>query len=103
MSRFHAPRAGVTLIELVVALMVLGVISGLAIVTVRRTEQVKLPDPAIVTARRARSEAIATGRAVSFVVGDSTHRRRGTAFPDGSLVAEGLAADPLTGAPNARP
>lgn len=90
------PSRGVTLLELLVVLGLLGVIlgvSGLALASLRAP-----PDAAIVTElRRARGEAIRSGQAVTARPPD----RPTTLFlPDGRAVGPGV--DPLTGAPRAR-
>lgn len=92
-------RRGVTLIELVIALSILGLvlgISGVALATLR------LPRESDVARRfqQARIEAIRTGRPVSI----PGHRTpdpgsRLLFFPDGRALGAG--ADPLTGGAHA--
>ena len=96
---------GVTLIELVVALALLGLIlgiSGLALASLqapRESERVR-------ALSRARSEAIRTGRPVRTAVSTDTaanYALRTTHLvlflPDGRAIGPGV--DPLTGAPRA--
>ena len=86
---------GVTLVELLVVIVILGLItgvSGLAFASLRAPRESALAR----TARVARAEAIRTGRPVAFRL-DSLHRRPFVLFlPDGRAVGPGV--DPLTGA-----
>jgi prepilin-type N-terminal cleavage/methylation domain-containing protein len=83
-------RAGVTLVELVVVLLVLGLLggmSGLAVSSLRPPPEA--PREALL--RHARAEAIRTGRSVR-IAGDAAP----AAFlPDGRAI--GMGVDPLTG------
>lgn len=83
-------RAGVTLVELVVVLLVLGLLvgmSGLAVSSLRPRAEA----PREAALRRARAEAIRTGRSV-WIVGDTAPA---VFLPDGRAIGSGL--DPLTG------
>jgi prepilin-type N-terminal cleavage/methylation domain-containing protein len=82
---------GVTLVELVVAMLVMGLLSGLGALALRSLRP-EPADPWSEAVARARAAAVRGGRAVS-IVGDSGR----TAFllPDGRVVARGL--DQLTG------
>lgn len=84
-------RRGVTLVELLVVLAVLGVAAGVAGFSL-------LTRPTIGAARAgslaaARREALATGRAVTVEDTVDGRRRAATAFPDGRLVADSGLAD----------
>ena len=88
-----------TLVELVVALALLGLIlgmSGIAVVTLR------LPSNADAARnlRRARAEAIRIGRPVR-IPGSLPDTGHGLFLPDGRALGPGV--DPLTGAVNANP
>lgn len=98
------PRAGTTLLELVVALAVLGVLAGVAGIALRAPAE---PDPAAVRAGRvaaARREALATRRTVPLFLESEKGRVEGVAYPDGRvlLADSALDVDPLTGRPRAR-
>lgn len=83
-------RAGVTLIELVVVLLVLGLLggmSGLAVSSLRPPSEA----PREAGLWRARAEAIRTGRSVR--IADDT--APAVFLPDGRAIGSGL--DPLTG------
>jgi type II secretion system protein H len=97
-------RPGVTLLELLVALALLGLVAAIAVVSLPRAAAPK--DPATDRARRiaarlatARHEAIRSGRAVTIYIADGrADAERGTdssqaafaatAQPDGSLVVD---------------
>ncbi len=85
------PRRGVTLVELLVVLALLGLVlgvSGLALASLREPRE----SDELAELRRARAEAIQTGAPRSV---------HGVLFlPDGRAI--GPHVDPLTGAPNAR-
>ena len=95
------PRAGTTLLELVVALAVLGILAGVAGIALRAPAE---PDPAAVRASRvaaARRTALETRRPVPLFLGGAAE---GVAYPDGRvlLADSALDVDPLTGRPRAR-
>lgn len=91
---------GVTLVELVTALAILGVVSGIsgvALASLRMPRQ----SEAVRELQRARAAAIRTGRSVStpgHLAPDSGFRF--LFLPDGRALGPG--ADPLTGAPHAK-
>lgn len=94
-------RRGVTLIELLVVLALLGIMSGVAAVAVRR---LNVPpdanDVALERIAAARHEAIAHGRDVSITVtlGERVHAV--TAHPDGRVIADSVPTlDPMAGRP----
>jgi prepilin-type N-terminal cleavage/methylation domain-containing protein len=95
-------RRGFTLVELMVVLAVLGVMAGVAGLAARSLER---SDPAAELAAavaEARSQALRTRRPVERVVAGDSGALRLTAFPDGSVRADGpLGLDPLTGRPRA--
>jgi prepilin-type N-terminal cleavage/methylation domain-containing protein len=87
---------GATLVELMVALVILGLlagISGLALASLRPTPETA----AVGRLAHARAAAIRTGLpvVVADTVGDTTHRM--LFLPDGRAIGTGV--DPLTGAP----
>ena len=107
-SGSHAPgagefrRAGVTLVELMVVLAILGVmagVAGLAARSLERTDPESLRAAAIADARR---QALETRRPVPLAVEDGDSVRRMIALPDGSVRGDAaLGLDPLTGRPRA--
>ena len=95
------PRSGSTLLELVVALAVLGITAGVAGVALRAADR---PDPAELRATRvaaARRAALEGRRAVPFTLAGGGPA--GVALPDGRvlLADSALDVDPLTGRPRA--
>ena len=110
----NAPR-GVTMVELITVLAILGIMA--AVVTAALPEPELGPPPESLLAARvriaeARREAISRGRAVTVALRVSptdTGTSRGsaartelraTALPDGSIIADpGLAIERLTGRP----
>jgi prepilin-type N-terminal cleavage/methylation domain-containing protein len=98
-------RSGVTLVELVVALTVLGVAAGVAGLTLRAARSADPVSPAAARVAEARREALASGRPVSIDVVVGGAAASATAMPDGSVVGDSvLAVDRLTGrAVSARP
>ena len=99
-----ASRAGTTLLELVVALAVLGILAGVAGIALRAPAE---PDAAAVRESRvaaARREALETRRPVTLLLESATGPVEGVAYPDGRvlLADSALDVDPLTGRRRAR-
>lgn len=100
-------RPGFTLVELLVALVVLGVSLGAVVLALDAWTPVE--DPARSAIADARARAIAEGRPVRSTVrltvldavsGPDTSLQHVTAMPDGSvIVASALGFDRLTGRP----
>ncbi len=89
-------RSGVTLVELLVVIVILGLIvgvSGLAFTSLRppRTSE------RIRAAQAARGQAIREGRPVPFLFRGSRVRPSALFLPDGRAI--GIGVDPLTGTP----
>jgi len=85
-------RSGVTLVELLVVMTILGLVfgvTGLAIVSLRAPRESKV----ILAMRAARVEAIRSGKPVRLSFDSPTV----LFLPDGRAI--GLGLDPLTGAP----
>jgi prepilin-type N-terminal cleavage/methylation domain-containing protein len=94
-------RSGVTLVELLVVLTVLGLIlgiSGLALASLRAPREAAL----VRVLREARTEAIRSGKPVRVVFdtlsAQPPNRLTAVFLPDGRAIGPGL--DPLIGAPN---
>lgn len=81
-------RSGVTLVELLVALVVLGVVSSLAGLALHAAASgsPSTPDDARTVAARARASALRTGRPVTLVRPGPEGPVAMTAFPDGRVV-----------------
>jgi prepilin-type N-terminal cleavage/methylation domain-containing protein len=95
----RAARAGVTLIELIVVIAILGVIAGLTTVSLRAAGGTEAPALATRVAA-ARREAVRIGRAVELVVGGSEAPQVVRALPDGRVLADpSLGIDMATGRP----
>ena len=95
--------AGVTLLELMVAIAILGVAASVAGLALSLDSE---PDPAAARAEKivaARREALESGRAVGFVVSMEDGRVvELRALPDGRVLGDTAAAvDALTGRPHA--
>jgi prepilin-type N-terminal cleavage/methylation domain-containing protein len=97
-------RFGVTLVELLVVLAILGVlvgVTGLAMMSLRAPRE----SAWVGALRRARAEAVRSGRAVEIALdslpsqtAQPATRLSARFLPDGRAI--GPALDPLTGAPN---
>jgi prepilin-type N-terminal cleavage/methylation domain-containing protein len=87
-----------TLVELLVAIAILGLIAGLgALAFMRAPSQTRGPMDDVLAARR---EAIATGRPVHLQMQVDGEAHFATALPDGSVLGDSaLAVDRLTGRP----
>ena len=91
-------RAGVTLAELMVVIVILGVMAGVATVALRRAAPSLAADPALANLAAARGAALAGGTPRTIVVVVREVRYLATAYPDGRVVTGApLALDRLTG------
>ncbi len=93
-----APRAGATLLELIVALAILGLMAGVAGVAFRAGDGLTPAAGRAARVAEARRTALESRRPVRFTLEDA----EGTAFPDGRVLVEGGEVEPLTGRPRAR-
>lgn len=92
------PKVGVTLIELIVSIALLGLLAGMVGLAFHRSNPVPFAEPAEAQVATARREALAGGRPVALSLSIGGHTRLATAFPDGSVLADSaLGMDRLTG------
>ena len=91
------PRAGVTLVELMVVLAVLGVMAGVVAVSWQPQRPPSIDgSKSIAVLRR---QAVASGRVIIGAVTVEGREATVIAFPDGRIAgAEQLRVNPLTGA-----
>lgn len=91
-------RAGTTLIELMIVIVVLGVMAGVAVVALRTARQPTDQDVAFARVQQLRQTAVEKGRPFSIEIEVSGHRYAVSAYPDGrvSTVAP-LRVDGLSG------
>ena len=91
------PR-GVTLVEMLVFLVLLGLLAGVVGLTLRTARPVTTVSPVAAQIAAARDSAIRSGRAVTIALTVGGWHRDATAYPDGQVAADsGLGVDPLTG------
>jgi prepilin-type N-terminal cleavage/methylation domain-containing protein len=96
----RASRPGVTLIELLVTLVILGVIAGVTVLTVRRIDPPRPSDPLTMFADSLRV-VLASGRSVTLRVLTDSGPASGVVRVDGTIIADSiLGLERLTGAPN---
>jgi prepilin-type N-terminal cleavage/methylation domain-containing protein len=98
-QRRLGPRAGVTLIELLITLVLLGIISGVTVLAIRRIEQPRPDDPRVIIADTIR-KVLASGRPALIRILTNGGPAWSNVRPDGSVIADSLlGVDRLTGAP----
>ncbi|HEY7879189.1 MAG TPA: prepilin-type N-terminal cleavage/methylation domain-containing protein [Gemmatimonadaceae bacterium] len=91
------PR-GVTLMELIIVLALLGIMAGVVGLTLHSARPVPGGNPALAAVAAARDSAIRTGLTVVMTVHGDGSPLWATAFPDGRVVADmPLGIDLLTG------
>lgn len=91
-------RPGVTLVELVVVLAILGVVAGVTGLAYAAARPAPAPDDPLAAIARARAEALASRRATSVAVRVEGRTHAVTVLPDGSVLADpGLRVDRFTG------
>lgn len=90
-------RCGLTFVELLVTLALIGIMSAVATPALLRPAAPDASDPDVI-ARRLRSDAVRSGVAKSGVATVKGVAVALTAYPDGSVIADSsLRIDPLTG------
>jgi prepilin-type N-terminal cleavage/methylation domain-containing protein len=97
-ARTSLPR-GVTLLELIVTLALLGIIAGVTVLAVRRIDAPRPDDPRTIVADTLRA-VLASGQTTVMRVATDSGRGWAVVRPDGSVVADSLlGVERLTGAP----
>jgi prepilin-type N-terminal cleavage/methylation domain-containing protein len=90
-------RTGVTLIELLITVVVLGVMSAVCTLAVRRIDRPPADDPAS-TIADSLTAAIRSRRAITFPLRSTATPAYATVLPDGRVVTDSsLHFHPLTG------
>ena len=91
-------RAGVTLAELMVVIVILSVMAGVTAVAFARREPVTAANPTLAAIAEARAEAISTGQPATIRLGAGDSLRLATVYPDGRVVTDAsVSLDPLAG------
>ncbi|MBA2684458.1 MAG: prepilin-type N-terminal cleavage/methylation domain-containing protein [Gemmatimonadaceae bacterium] len=92
------PRAGVTLLELILALAILGLMSAIVGLSAPRTLVMPASARGVAAVMRWRDSAIRSGHRVRGDVSTFPRLLEVTAFPDGRVLADSeLRIDPLSG------
>lgn len=96
--RVRSCRVGVTLIELIVAIAVLGIMLGITTLAFTKAKE-PAPDGASVSAQiiELRRKAVTSGEAQTSWLRDSSGTKLLTALPDGRVIADLSNLDRLTG------
>ena len=81
-------RCGVTLIELMVVILLLGLLAGVVGLTMGSTPSVASLDPTTVAVLQARDSALETGHPVTIALSMAGHTHHATAYPDGRVITE---------------
>jgi prepilin-type N-terminal cleavage/methylation domain-containing protein len=91
-------RHGVTLVELMVVILLLGLLSGVVGLTMGSNPHVASLDPIAVAVMQARDSALSTGHRVTISLRVDGRSRSATAFPDGRVLTDApIEIDPLSG------
>lgn len=97
-------RRAVTLVELIVVLVLLGLVAGVVGLTIHTARPPAQIDPVVAAVQAARDSAIRTGRSVTIRLEVSGTEHEATAGPDGQVRSDSaLDIDPLTGQRHAAP
>lgn len=95
---------GVTLVELLVVLVLMGLVAGVVGLTIHTAQPIMVTDPTFAAIAAARDSAIRIGRSVTITLEVRDAQHEVTASPDGRVAADtALAIDPLNGAHSASP
>ena len=89
---------GITLIELIVAIALLAILTGVVGLAITRAPSVASADDISARISDARTDAITRGQPVTITISSSGLPRSVTALPDGSVLSDsGTLTDRLTG------
>ena len=92
------PRTGVTLLELILVLVILGIMAGIVGLAAPRVITVAKADSAAASAMELRALAIRSGHVVTGDVSIRSGVVAVSAYPDGRVLADSaLQIDPLSG------
>jgi general secretion pathway protein H len=91
-------RRGVTLVELMVVILLLGLLSGVVGLSMGSRPRVPSLDPATVAVLQARDSALRTGHPVTIAFSHEGSAHHATAYPDGRVISDAtIGIDPLSG------
>ncbi len=91
-------RSGVTLVELMVVILLLGLLSGVVGLTVGSTPRVSSLDPTTVAVLQVHDSALRSGYPVTIAFSYEGSTHRATAYPDGRVITDAtIGIDPLSG------
>lgn len=97
-QRTRPLHGGVTLVELIVSIALLGLLAGIVGLATRRSNPGSFAGTPAAQLAAARREALRTGLPVSLSLSVDGHLRLATALPDGSVLADSaLGMDRLSG------
>jgi len=83
-----AVARGVTLVELLVVILLLGLLSGVVGLTLGSAPHARALDPATVAVLQARDSALRTGHPVTIPLFVDGRAHRTTAYPDGRVLTD---------------
>lgn len=91
-------RAGVTLAELLVVIVILAVMAGVTVVAFARREPVAVANPILASIAAARVKSVNSGRPETIRLGPPDSFALATVYPDGRVVTNApVGIDPLSG------
>jgi prepilin-type N-terminal cleavage/methylation domain-containing protein len=91
-------RYGVTLVELLVVILLLGLLAGVVGLTIGSTQQVPSLDPITAAVVQARDSALRMGHPVTIPIAIAGRAHRATAYPDGRVLTNApIGIDQLSG------
>ena len=91
-------RSGVTLAELMVVIVILGVMAGVTAVAFARREPLAATNPTIAAIAAARAGSISSGQPMTIRLGAADSLSLATVYPDGRVVTDApVALDALAG------